>query len=172
MFKEATGNAWTFYSKGAFLCVNLSGTIVDGQTVAGAGIHEQVSQRWPRFRKRAGSLIRESGLHTYYVGLGYIAFPVKHEVNDIADVHLIQRSFMELIGLMGIYNWKHVVLPRPGCGNGHLDWETQVRPALEEIVYSYAVDNPTADIDDPVKRITIISNGEIEKQLAAGARWA
>ena len=28
--------------------------------------------------------------------------------------------------------WKVILIPRPGCGNGQLDWETEVKSLCEE----------------------------------------
>lgn len=47
-----------------------------------------------------------------------------------ADLEIIYRSCLELVDMANNWKWDSVILPRPGCGAGELDWETQVRPIL------------------------------------------
>lgn len=66
-----------------------------------------------------------------------------------ADLELIKRSLDELTWMYHNLGWNHplqnpetgeithplgggVYLPRPGCGAGELDWETQVKPLCEQ----------------------------------------
>lgn len=46
-----------------------------------------------------------------------------------ADLKLIEQSAGELRELADMRCWSHVVLPRPGCGAGELDW-IDVKPIL------------------------------------------
>jgi hypothetical protein len=61
-----------------------------------------------------------------------VVFPVKHEWMELADLALIQQSAYELIALADRLEWRRVVLPRPGCGNGGLTWD-QVQPLLWDL---------------------------------------
>lgn len=47
-----------------------------------------------------------------------------------ADLALIEQSAKELKDLTTKQKWSYVVLPRPGCGNGELDWK-DVKPILD-----------------------------------------
>ena len=58
-----------------------------------------------------------------------VAFPVKRHWRDPADPSLIVKSAFQLVELTDREGWRNVALPRPGCGNGRLDWEV-VRPLL------------------------------------------
>ena len=58
-----------------------------------------------------------------------VAFPVKHQWQEEADLDLIRTSAKELRRVIKDRKWKRVLLPRPGCGNGQLRWE-KVKPAL------------------------------------------
>lgn len=51
---------------------------------------------------------------------------------SVADIELIKRSALQLVSFANIYKWQKVVLPRPGCGAGELNWET-VRNELAPI---------------------------------------
>jgi len=46
---------------------------------------------------------------------------------------LIRQSARQLVEMADKFGWGSVVLPRPGCGNGGLDWD-DVRPILEAIL--------------------------------------
>lgn len=51
-----------------------------------------------------------------------------------ASLPLIRASAQVVRDLSDIHGWKAVMIPRPGCGNGELDWETQVKPVLEPLL--------------------------------------
>jgi len=48
----------------------------------------------------------------------------------VADPALIGQSCLELVALADAHGWRRVLLPRPGCGAGELDWAQDVRPLL------------------------------------------
>ena len=50
-----------------------------------------------------------------------------------ASLEIIRRSALELRQLAVEQRWERVVLPRPGCGAGELDWNL-VRPVLEDVL--------------------------------------
>jgi len=74
--------------------------------------------------------------------------PVKHAWWEKADPKLIEESIIEFKSLVDEYTEEYgfkfdkIALPRPGCGNGQLDWE-DVKPILEKylddrfIIYDY-----------------------------------
>ena len=49
-----------------------------------------------------------------------------------AEIDLIEQSCIDLVRLTDRMKWKRVVLPRPGCGNGELNYYTDVKPVLEK----------------------------------------
>ena len=51
----------------------------------------------------------------------------------IADLKLITRSARQLVELSNKKEWASVVIPRPGCGAGELDWDI-VKPVLDSIL--------------------------------------
>lgn len=63
-----------------------------------------------------------------------VSFPTKDRVSEDSKLPLIVQSATELMNLVEQMDWTIVVLPRPGCGLGGLDWDTQVKPALEPIL--------------------------------------
>jgi hypothetical protein len=62
-----------------------------------------------------------------------IAFPVKHVWSDPADPDLIVASAHSLVCLADQRGWQRVLIPRPGCGNGRLNW-ADVRALLADIL--------------------------------------
>jgi hypothetical protein len=51
----------------------------------------------------------------------------------VASIEIIARSAHQLVKLTEEAGWAWVVLPRPGCGAGELDWNT-VKPILDDIL--------------------------------------
>ena len=52
----------------------------------------------------------------------------------VADLDLIKQSATQLMMLIGDHNWRLVLLPRPGVGNGGRSWEDEVKPLIEPIL--------------------------------------
>lgn len=50
-----------------------------------------------------------------------------------AKVEIVAESARETKDLADFYGWENVIIPRPGSGIGGLDYEKEVRPALEEV---------------------------------------
>lgn len=51
-----------------------------------------------------------------------------------ADINIITESAKQLVIMADKFNWKTIVCPMMGCGAGQLDWETQVKPILDNIL--------------------------------------
>jgi hypothetical protein len=115
---------------------------------------------------KLGRLLREHGNHVFdvYKGAGrptIFSFPVKHQWHERASLALIRRSAKELLAFMDLGTWESAALPRPGCGNGRLDWET-VRPVLEE----FLDDRFTVYSQPP--GLTQVPNGETRERGRGG----
>lgn len=116
-------------------CITTNGTIKrDGRAVMGKGCAREALLR---FRRLDRALARHIERHGNVVGViqqddrhpPLVAFPVKHAWHEPADLALIEASASQLVSLAIGRGWMRVVLPRPGCGNGGLDWK-DVRPRL------------------------------------------
>lgn len=87
--------------------------------------------------------LRRNGNHVGYWGVSFTDdvtdvewfawFPVKHNWFEKADPALIRQSAYELCVLAGKMGWQEVRMPRPGCGNGGLDWG-YVKPTIEPLL--------------------------------------
>lgn len=148
---EVTGNLWTFPADVRVITTN--GSVKrNGECVMGRGCALEAKQQVTGFNlaKHLGGLIQNKGNHVHFLytdgqqdGIDVYSFPVKHVWNEKADIKLIERSAHELVRLMVgmpsdrgyLVNDKTsvILLPRPGCGNGHLLWE-DVKPILQPIL--------------------------------------
>jgi hypothetical protein len=132
--KEERLDLWAIHKQGIPIAITTNGGVRrDGACVMGRGIAFQAKTLYPGFPFIVGKLINEGGNHAYIVNIPgspapLITLPVKHYWSDEADLELIARSVMELVELTDHFN--RIYLPRPGCGNGRLTWET-VRPVIE-----------------------------------------
>lgn len=120
-------------NKEAYTAITTNGFIrKDGSCVMGRGCAQEAARRFPDLPKHLGDLIKGSGNRVYVIPKHkIITFPVKHNWWENADLGLIEASCMELRDVMDVYSMRHVLLPRPGVGNGKLSWET-VRPIIDK----------------------------------------
>jgi hypothetical protein len=129
---EEFGDFWTV--QGDARCVTTNGTLrANGNAIMGKGMALQAKQRYPKLEYTLGKLIQKYGNHTFKLGNGLISFPTKRHWREDSDIELIKRSAQELVSILKDDPAKRVLLTRPGCGNGNLDWE-DVRPILQTIL--------------------------------------
>jgi len=132
--RESTGNLWD--AQPTFIrCVTTNGIVKrNGELVMGRGNALQAMQRYPQLPRILGSYVKTSGNMVYYLEQFNIAsFPVKHNWRDMADIELIKKSCHQLNAMLDNLN-RFAILPRPGCSNGRLDWETKVKPIISQIL--------------------------------------
>jgi O-acetyl-ADP-ribose deacetylase (regulator of RNase III) len=124
------------------ICFTSNGvTKADGTLVMGAGVAKAFRDRFTWLPLSAGRLVRSYGNKCQIMGsatsedhiISVVAFPTKQNWRDPSDLSLIVKSSKELIALIEKQHWKQVALPRPGCQNGGLQWET-VKEAIEDIL--------------------------------------
>ena len=134
---EIHGNLWDFHSKGHFIGITTNGDINSrGQAVMGRGIAKQAATRYPDLPYQLAKLIKTTGatsvVHPFFAER-FVSIQVKYHWNEQADLALIENSCRELVYYLGIWHFPKLYLPRPGCGNGGLDWAI-VRPAIAPIL--------------------------------------
>lgn len=148
--KEVFGDLWEYHAD--VKCITTNGSVTpSGFNIMGGGCAREAAVRWPILPGVYGKTIKQFGLRTEilaYPNLPWerdpdepnymlIAFPVKYQVWEPANLVLIKRSAEELVDLMRvIYSepTETILLPRPGCGLGRLNWERDVKPVLEPIL--------------------------------------
>lgn len=122
------------------ICITTNGVIKkDGKAVMGAGVAKQANARYS-LDEELGAHLNSSGNVPYIfskrgINNAYlISFPTKYHWNQSSDVALIVRSAVLLVELVNRHEIKRCFLTPPGCGLGNLDWVTQVKPVLENIL--------------------------------------
>lgn len=144
--KELTGNIWEQTTADA-ICITTNGTVkCDSRAVMGAGIAKQAAERYPDLPLILGDHLRKIGNHVNVMkfitrpsdneckcpAITYlVAFPVKDVWYNKADLKLIEQSCEELVRMADRTGWTNIVLPRPGCANGKLEWK-DVKPVCEK----------------------------------------
>ncbi|MEZ4600081.1 MAG: ADP-ribose-binding protein [Syntrophotaleaceae bacterium] len=128
--RDICGNLWDFLGRTP-LGITTGGAVgPKGDCIMLRGCARQARDRFPSLPQKLGTLILTRGNHVFSLGDGIFSFPVENSPFEFPDLRLIERSCQELLALVAAQGWPEVVLPRPGCGTGGLEWPT-VRPLLE-----------------------------------------
>jgi hypothetical protein len=128
---EACGNIWEYPGE-AVIAVTTSGSVTrKGSAVMSRGVAGQAARRFPGLPEVLGGLLQSSGNHVHALGNGIVSFPVEETAWENPDLRIISRSARELRELADREGWELLLVPRPGCGGGGLDWR-EVRPLLAE----------------------------------------
>ena len=136
---ETTGDLWELARDADAVVITTNGYVnKKGEAVMGAGCALEAKERHPWLPARLASELRAGGNHVYRFTISpeqgmrqsLVTFPVKTAWYETATLMLIERSKQELEKLADAEGWKKVVMPRPGCGNGKLDWDKHVRPIM------------------------------------------
>jgi hypothetical protein len=132
---EMKGNLWTIHDRGCIIVVTTNGVLNhQGRAVMGRGVAKQAADRFPNLPWRLGDWIRYHGNYAHYFeSLSLITMPVKHYWHQKADLNLIARSAEYLMQIANVFRLQEVYMPRPGCGNGNLQWR-HVKPVIELIL--------------------------------------
>ena len=132
--KEVYGDCFSYLGrKGFILCITTNGYIKNnGEGVMGAGVAKQAMELYPDLPRLLGKSLRVRGNVVSLLTSEIISFPVKHTWNKDADPKLIEKSAIELKRRAELQPDIKFILPRPGCGNGNLKWES-VKLLLESL---------------------------------------
>lgn len=134
--KQVRGDLWRLPADAR--CITTNGAVrQDGAAVMGRGVAAQAKTRWPGIEFFFGERLQHFGNHALCLGVWdgaeLVSFPVKRHWREAADLNLILQSCRELMALADERPWQRILLPRPGCGNGRLDW-AQVGPAIAPLL--------------------------------------
>lgn len=133
---EITGDLWQLYSlPNSVACITTNGVVGrGGRAIMGKGVALEASKRFPTLSKELGNLIKARGNQTQLLATYRLyIFPTKNHWKDKSDMFLIRSSARALKIYATLNPQITFYLPRPGCGNGQLDWERDVKPALSEV---------------------------------------
>lgn len=134
--KEIFGNMWN-HEADAY-CITTNGIVRgNGRAVMGAGVALAAVQKFPECDKYLGDFIAKNG---HIVGVFYVAdigdlisFPTKYHWKYKSYIELIEKSAKQLMELVNKNKYNTVILPRPGCANGGLNW-ADVKKAIAPIL--------------------------------------
>ncbi len=105
------------------LVVTTNGAVKkNGECVMGAGIAKQVRDAVPGVAFRLGSLISEHGNRPFRLAPDIWSLPVKHHWAQAADPLLIATSLEKMVPMVAKFQPEVLRFPRPGSGNGKLDY--------------------------------------------------
>lgn len=139
---EIFGDIWDLIEDNDFdgLVITTNGYVKkNGKAVMGRGIALEAAKRCKSLPYRLGNNILDYGNHVFAWNAKHlfeqtlITFPVKHNWWEKADIHLIRSSISELKDEVDNRRLKKVIMPRPGCGNGKLSWDDEVKPFIEKL---------------------------------------
>ena len=130
------GNIWNYYNAGGIsICITTNGVVNQfHKNIMGAGIALEAKRNLPGFDRKLGELILNGGNQVYEVFPNVFSFPTKYKWWDKSDLNLIIQSCKQL---MKLCNTSDILLPRPGCNNGGLDWnivKLAIEPYLDDRV--------------------------------------
>jgi hypothetical protein len=149
---EAYGDLWT-WPNADVLCITTNGIVAGNSekgtlhAVMGKGVAEQAANRFPGLSKHFAVLLNRHGNRPMIlmrtgdhvppsknpVDPLLVSFPVKHHWRERADLALIEQSARQIVEMADKFGWSSIVLPRPGCSNGQLQW-SEVREVIEPIL--------------------------------------
>lgn len=149
--KEIKGSLWSFFGKPGYMVMITTNGFVrkDGCAVMGRGCAFEAARRFPDLPKLLGESIQKNGNVVTVLCPGkkpkpfhtITTFPVKHNWYEDADPELIRSSAVKLHTMASVAVNAKFILPRPGCGNGHLKWE-DVRPLVADLPDNVLVISP------------------------------
>lgn len=132
MIREEQKDLWSPDFDSYWRCILTNGGVNRvGQAVMGAGCALEAALRVPWLSNRYGTQLQAFPLGVYLVvEERLVMFPTKYLFNEKSSLPLIRGSCVQLRELIEGTEVR-IVLPRPGCGSGGLDWG-QVKPVVEQ----------------------------------------
>lgn len=110
---------------------------VNTEGVMGKGIAAVYKRRYPRMYKRYRELCKAGKFKVGQLwlwkenGQWILNFPTKTTWRRPSEVSYIEAGLRKFVDTYEERGITEISFPRLGCGNGGLDWETQVRPVME-----------------------------------------
>lgn len=129
---EIYGNLWDYCNNDHVICITTNGFVkANGCGVMGRGCALEATKKFPGITKVLGSCIRKNGNVPSWLSFEppILSFPTKHNWWETSDVELIKEGLWKIQAIMTL-DPRPFVMPRPGCGNGKLNWD-DVKPIFE-----------------------------------------
>jgi len=130
--RELQGDLWAEHARGAVVAITTGGQVNrDGCCVMPRGCARHARELFAGLDWTLGQQILAHGNHVFDLGRRVVSFPVENSPLEVPSLTLIEQSCRELVELTDYKGWTEVVVPRPGCGGGGLEWSS-VSPLLEK----------------------------------------
>lgn len=149
MINYIRGNLFTSNAK---ILVNTVNTV----GVMGKGIAADFKKIYPKMFEEYKSLC-ENGkldigeLYLYKTSNKWILnFPTKKHWKSPSTVEYIEKGLQKLIEQATKLQLTDIAMPKLGCGNGGLDWETQVKPIVEKYLKKSPINVSIYDFDKEI----------------------
>lgn len=155
--KEIKGDLWAFLNKeNHVICILTNSDVkANGKAVMGRGCALQATRRFPALAGELGKLLSKKGtlandprfrlLRTLDKGRRLLItlgiFPTKQNWWNKARLGIINRAALDMKRIATMFPKTTFILPRPGVGNGGLEWE-KVKPLLEKLPDNVLVISP------------------------------
>lgn len=132
---EVKSDFWKEALDADALVCTINGVVMsNGRLVMGAGIAKQFRDFYPNLDLFWGKQRRKypEGLLTSKLGQQtLIGLPTKTDWKKPSDLNFVAHNLKLLLDYINVNNFIKVVMTRPGCGNGGLEWG-QVKPLMQE----------------------------------------
>lgn len=130
------------YDCDALVCT-INGVVrSNGRLVMGAGIAKAFKLKFPGLDLQWGSQRNKYGkglLYSCINGTNLIGLPTKGDWKKPSSVEFVKLNLDLLLEFVDSAGFKRVLMTRPGCGNGGLNWKNDVRPLMKNFDDRYAV---------------------------------
>lgn len=130
---EVSENLWTLHDKGHWIAITTNGvTKANGEAVMGKGCAKEAADRFRDLPIELGILLHCIGnVPHIFPDYHIITFPTKNHWQDKSIPKLILQSYQTIVSEDSRLDWQFnddgrpdnlLFIPRPGCGNGGLNW--------------------------------------------------
>lgn len=129
-------------SKEAYVVTTNGMTRKDGTAVMGAGIAKNAAILFPSLPALLGRSLKKYGNRAFAYrvndknGKTYnvVTMPTKQDWRNPSDIELIKASCRQMTEIADVNGFTKIYMPKPGCKNGGLDWESQVKPVISQLL--------------------------------------
>jgi len=149
MIQYIRGNLFTSNAKVLINTVNTVG-------VMGKGIASDFKKYYPKMFEEYKELCNTNrlnigDLHLYKTSNKWILnFPTKEHWRSPSKIEFIEEGLKKLVKEAHKLQINDIAMPKLGCGNGGLDWESQVKPLVEKYLKKSPINVSIYDFDKDI----------------------
>lgn len=149
MIQYIRGNLFTSNAK---ILVNTVNTV----GVMGKGIASDFKKYYPKMFEEYKQLcdmnqLNIGDLHLYKTTNKWILnFPTKEHWRSPSKIEFIEKGLQRLIQDAHKLQINDIAMPKLGCGNGGLDWDSQVKPIVEKYLKKSPINVSIYDFDKDI----------------------